>query len=261
MRFPIGLAALTDRLLGKSISKCPALTDWSRRPLSEVQRRYAATDAQVVLDLTDRLMTRLPETSDFAWVLQAGQDLVDRALALPDPDRAWKTLEIASRLDDPTRRVLHHVHSWRERVAREKGQPPHYVLSDGQALQISRNRPSDIEEMSANRRLPSGLIRRHGPALLETIQAGMRDSSPAPAVASLPQCQSARLLRAWAEIIGPQLGIAAELLLPWELALRVIRRPKLAWTGWRLEATGASLQDFLSGRVQIQMGRKGPRLV
>jgi len=261
MRFPIGLANLSDKLLGRGMSKCPALTDWSQRPLSETQRRYAATDAEIVLELADRLVDRLADPRGLSWAEQAGLELVQSSLEPPDPDRAWKTLDLASRLDEPTRRVLHHLHRWREDRAREKGQPPYFILSDGMALSLSRNRPRDLDELSANRRLPSGLLRRHGTTLLEIIARGLADSKPAPSVPTAPQRQSARLLMAWAEVIGPKLGIAPGLLLPWGLAQQVVQRKHKAWTGWRAEAVGEALEDFISGRVRLQMSRRGPRLV
>ena len=261
MRFPIGLASLTDKMLGHTLSKCPALSDWSRRPLTETQRRYAAMDAKVVLELRTRLLERLPGPDYVPWVEEAGQDLVDRALAENDPDRSWKGLEIASRLDEPTRRVLHHLHVWRDGQARAKDQPPHYVISDGMVLQIARNRPRDLEEMGANRRLSSGLVRRHGTDIMRCIAEGLEDRSPAPKVATEPQRRNARMLMVWAEVMGPELGIAAGLLLPWELALRVVQRPRQFWNGWRQEATGDALNAFMSGQIRLQMGRKGPRLV
>jgi ribonuclease D len=261
MRFPIGLANLSDKLLSRGISKCPALSDWSKRPLSDTQRRYAATDAEVVLELTDKLIPRMPHAQTMSWVEQAGQDLIQTALEPPDPDRAWKTLNLASRLDAPTRRVLHHVHSWRDQLARQKGQPPYFILGDSLALSLSRNRPRDLDELCANRRIPQGIIRRHGADLLDVIARGLADRSPPPWVPSPPECQSARLLIAWAEAIEDDLGIASSLLMPWKLALEIAHRRHKAWNGWRAEAAGEAFDDFLSGRVRLQMGRKGPRLV
>ena len=198
----------------------------------------------LVLRLIDRLTERLVGPHGRRWAEMAGAEHVNNALKPADPDASWKTLDLAPRLDATTRRVLHHVHHWRHQRAREKDQPPHYILSDGLVLSLCRNRPKDMEELSQNRRVPAGFVRRHGAELLEIMAQGKVDKRPAPVVPTAPQCQSARLLTAWSEVIGPQLGIAPKLLLPWPMAIAIAQRPSRAWSGWREEAAGPQLRDF-----------------
>lgn len=45
------LATICQEVLGVSLSKELQCSDWSRRPLSEEQKVYAAADAQCLLDI------------------------------------------------------------------------------------------------------------------------------------------------------------------------------------------------------------------
>ncbi|MBI4957193.1 MAG: hypothetical protein HY908_34590 [Myxococcales bacterium] len=49
------LAAVCERELGFTLDKSEQTSNWSRRPLSEAQLRYAALDAEVLLALHGRL--------------------------------------------------------------------------------------------------------------------------------------------------------------------------------------------------------------
>ena len=50
----IGLAALTERFFAITIGKAGQKSDWSRRPLSENQLRYAVNDTRFLERLADR---------------------------------------------------------------------------------------------------------------------------------------------------------------------------------------------------------------
>jgi ribonuclease D len=49
----VGLAAITEKLLGYRLEKGHSAVDWSTRPLPEPWLRYAALDVEVLVDLRD----------------------------------------------------------------------------------------------------------------------------------------------------------------------------------------------------------------
>ena len=54
-----GLAEVCHRHLGRTLDKSLQTSDWARRPLSREQLDYAATDAEVLLDLREALERRI----------------------------------------------------------------------------------------------------------------------------------------------------------------------------------------------------------
>ena len=49
------LAFMTEKLIGKKISKYEQRSNWNRRPLKKTQLHYAALDAQICLHIFDIL--------------------------------------------------------------------------------------------------------------------------------------------------------------------------------------------------------------
>ncbi|WP_344251977.1 HRDC domain-containing protein [Actinoplanes campanulatus] len=87
----VGLAALTEQLLGYSLEKHHSAADWSTRPLPESWLTYAALDVELLTDLRDMLAAELEQQGKTAWAaeefaaLVAGADRPPRVR--PDPWR------------------------------------------------------------------------------------------------------------------------------------------------------------------------------
>jgi ribonuclease D len=258
--WPLGLAALCASVLGVTVDKTDALSDWSRRPLDSAQLGYAADDARLALRLWDALCSGASE-QQVGWALQEGAARVEAAATPPDPDRDWKRLRVAPRLDDATRRSLHHLSAWRMSHAEATGQPPWNVVPNGILLDIARRNLTTIEAMRRHRRIAPGLIKRHGAALLDAMEHARADTSPPPPAQSPDRDQRRALLLAWAVVVGPSRGIAPDLLMSEALANDIANTGASALVGWRRQATGEHLDAFLSGRAGMTVDGWRPQLV
>ncbi|MEH1013081.1 ribonuclease D [Micromonospora sp. CPCC 206060] len=63
----VGLAALTEQLLGFTLEKHHSAADWSTRPLPESWLTYAALDVEMLTDLRDALATELDRQGKREW--------------------------------------------------------------------------------------------------------------------------------------------------------------------------------------------------
>ncbi len=87
----VGLAALTEQLLGFSLEKHHSAADWSSRPLPESWLTYAALDVELLTDLRDALDAELTRQGKSEWAAEEFAALV-RTGARPPRVRAepWR---------------------------------------------------------------------------------------------------------------------------------------------------------------------------
>ena len=75
----VGLAALTEQLLGFTLEKHHSAADWSTRPLPESWLTYAALDVEMLVDLRDALDAELHRQGKSAWAAEEFAALVASA--------------------------------------------------------------------------------------------------------------------------------------------------------------------------------------
>lgn len=244
--YPRRLQDLVQRNLGVPMDKSETLSDWSRRPLSADQMRYAADDVWVLPRLAQALEAELKEWGNLEIAEAAMKEL--QALALQEsPLELWKLVPGAQHLDGEGRALLQAISCWRDGVARERDLNRSAVLSDGLMLDLAKRRPATLEAMQRNRRMPSQVVKRDGPALLDLLR---KTQGPIAPIVEKP-AGWVELVRAAARVSELQRGVAAELTLPESVLNRLSRGLNIE--NWRVEALGSDFFRFLSGNVDLRM--------
>lgn len=246
--FPTRLQTLTSACLGLSMLKGATLSDWSLRPLSEEQLSYAADDVLVLAPLKRALEERLdgPRARLAAEFTAEMNRLV---LAADEDDDAWQFVNGAHLLDGPERGVLRELASWRQKEARARDVPRHAVAGDAVLLDTARRAPRDVNALRANRRLPTNVWKRDGPALVACVKRAVALPPPPPPY-SRPRAWI-DLVRAAGRVAEANTGVAAELLLPDRVIAALARGSALP--AWRHDALGREFSDFLHGKAAIVM--------
>jgi ribonuclease D len=93
----VSLAALVEEELGVSLAKGHGAADWSKRPISEAQRRYAALDVDYLIELRERLATSLDSERKMHIAQQEFAALLDFEPRDRGPD-PWRRLSGVHRL-------------------------------------------------------------------------------------------------------------------------------------------------------------------
>jgi ribonuclease D len=93
----VSLAALVEEELGVTLAKGHGAADWSKRPLSEAQRRYAALDVDYLIELRERLATALDATQKAHIAQQEFRALLNFEPRERGPD-PWRRLSGVHRL-------------------------------------------------------------------------------------------------------------------------------------------------------------------
>jgi ribonuclease D len=214
--FPAPLQRLTERWIDHPLAKTATLSDWSTRPLSAEQIRYATDDARILLPLWDAIADELERTGRMALAEQACAEARARVTDPPGVDQAWRELAAVPALSAHQLCVLQELAAWREQIARSRNQPTRSILGDGSLVDLARRQPTTVDAMLASRRLPR-TVRKHADELLELItRAAARPEWAWPrAVARGSEAhRTASFLHAWALAAGHAGRWAPRLVMP-----------------------------------------------
>lgn len=147
----VGLAVLTEQLLGFRMRKEHSAVDWSRRPLPEPWLTYAALDVELLVELRNVLSDQLDAAGKRAWA--------EQEFAM------WATFDTAPVRAEPWRRT-----SGIHRVRGRRG------LAVVRSMWELRDRIAQNRDITTNRIIPDA-------AIIEAAQAAPRSRS---ALAKLP---------------------------------------------------------------------------
>jgi ribonuclease D len=231
------LVSLLSGEIGVNPPKGDRLTDWLRRPLTDAQRDYAASDVAYLLEVHDRLLSQLNELGRVEWAEEACAELRERPTSGLNPDEAWTRLKDVRGLRPKPRAVAQAVAAWRERTAMERNVPVRQVLPDLAILGISQRQPTSEKELIQARGVDERFSRGKVAAqLLEAVAAGKRAEPPA--------------ARPGGDDLERELRPAVNLISAW-----VSQVAKSERIDTSMLATRADLVAFLAGDPDARLGR------
>ncbi len=149
---------LVDHVTGVSLGKGATRSDWSRRPLTADQLRYAMDDVRYLLPVYESLSARLDELGRTHWLRQECDWLVSSAVRLrdADPDQAWKSFKMGEELKACDQHVARDLLIWRERRARSRDLPRQWVMRDHAVISVVERPPRSVGELSSRHGVGSG---------------------------------------------------------------------------------------------------------
>lgn len=169
----IGLAALIEHHFGVRLPKDEQRSDWSRRPLTDRQLEYAASDVLYLIRLCDKLGKELRKAERLAWAEAEVQSLIAREW----PEREFDSLGYlrikgARALDSTELAILRELFLVRDARAREIDRPPFKVIANRALLDIATQQPADAEALGRIKGVTDLIIRRMGKDILKGVQKG-----------------------------------------------------------------------------------------
>jgi ribonuclease D len=232
------LASLTERFLHVRLTKGDRLTDWNRRPLTQSQISYAASDVAHLLALAEAISAQLTARGRLTWAREECATLLGRPQNQTDPYEAWWKLRDNRHLQGVSRAIAQEVAAWREEKARALDVQPRMVLADLALLSIAHSPPATSTALRETR----GIDARHlrGGAEEEIMAAVARGKA-------LPQ-DSLRL--AQSEPMSKELRPAVTLATAWVAQLSRDEEVDAA-----LLATRTDVVDFLAGKPGARLGQ------
>jgi ribonuclease D len=170
----VGYGALVERHFDVRLSKDQQRTDWSRRPLKDVQIDYAAADVRYLVELSRILERELVSLGRLAWAQAEFGGLEQRVWPEREFDQqGYLRIKGARKLSPRGLAVLRELYLLRDKRAREGDRPPFKVMGNGTLLELAQNPPLSRRALGKRRGLTDLVLRRLGQELIEAVQRGV----------------------------------------------------------------------------------------
>jgi ribonuclease D len=256
---------LVQRITGDALDKSHRFTDWTRRPLSDAQLAYAASDVTHLRDVYHALVADLGRRGRADWVEDEMRVLTSPDTYRMDPDNAWQRFK--ARMRKPKElAVLIEVAAWREREAQSRDVPRSRVLKDEAIADIAVQAPTTTERLKSLRSLPKGFERsRWGEAIVAAVARGLaRDMKALPLTSRVQAAPNGtavvELLKVLLRMIAERHHVAAKVIATVDDLERIAADDEAevpALTGWRRELFGEKAVALKHGRLAlaIEKGR------
>src|SRR5438477_2476274 len=262
---------LVAKLARASLDKSSRFTDWSHRPLTERQIRYALADVVHLRTVYEKLQQQLASNGRASWFAEEMAELSNPETYRSDPGEAWRRLRLRGRIDARYFGVLRELAAWRETAARQRNLPRGRIMRDEAVLEIAAHVPRTIEALARTRSLGKGVAEgKLGTEILEAIQRGMTDTSAVEPPANIradPPPGAGPLLELLRVLLKQRCEEhqVAQKLVAWAEDLEAIaaddEAPVRALSGRRREIFGKDALALKHGRLALTVRRNRISLV
>lgn len=257
----IGYGALVQDRLGHALAKGHTRTDWSRRPLSPEQLKYAADDVRYLVPLYLELSAALQAAGRLEWLYEETREVERAETHRTQPQEAWRRLKGLDRLRPEQRATAKLLAQWREEVAIRHDKPRGWILADDALREIAERLPSSLRELERVRMLPAGVLRRRGEEILSIVERALRSAVDEPEVQILPRPEPQQLalvtkLMNLSRAQAQALNISPELLATRRDVERLVYRGRAGrlLEGWRREVIGERLAALAGVSASAPLG-------
>ena len=255
----VGYETLVKRIAKQPLDKSSRFTDWSRRPLSDAQKKYALADVTHLRQIYEYLDARIRKSNREKWVQEEMQILTDPATYTVDPEDAWQRIRTRTN-SGKFLAVLRELAKFREAYAQSRNVPRSRVCKDDALVELASTKPTSMKDLGRSRLLLREARKGDiADGILAAVQAGL-DCPPE----KHPEVDTSRekmqvnpaladLLRVLLKAKSDAEGVAARLIAPTSDldAMAAGRRDLPALSGWRNEVFGRDALRLCEGKVGL----------
>lgn len=249
-QWSLSYVKLIQSYLNIEVAKDETRSDWTQRPLTEAQQRYAALDVIYLARVYPMQVSKLEEKKMLDWAMEDCESLKWQYRMNSDPEQNWSGVKAAWRLPPISLTLLRLLFIWRDEQARKENVPKGQVLKDRTLWSLSKSMPEHHKAISHAEELTGRQHRLYGDAILRLVgivKSLSEDEYQLPLEMPLPS-QAGELSKAIKVFIREQaqaFGIAPEAMMKRKLLDPLVRylyeEGEIDWsnpalTGWRREA-------------------------
>ncbi|MYM53772.1 ribonuclease D [Thalassovita mangrovi] len=265
----VGYETLVRKVAKQSLDKTSRFTDWSRRPLTEAQKKYALADVTHLREIYEYLAAQLDKTGRAKWVQEELRILTDPETYIIQPSEAWKRVKTRTN-SGKFLAVVRELARFREGYAQSRNVPRSRVFKDDALVELASTKPTSMTDLGRSRLLLREARKGEiADGILAAVQAGTEcppEDYPKPDL-SRDKLQVnpalADLLRVLLKAKTESAGVASKLIAPAaDLdAIAAGLRDVPALSGWRREVFGEDALRLCNGDIALAAKGKSVKIV
>ncbi|MGE4062970.1 MAG: ribonuclease D [Rhodospirillaceae bacterium] len=167
----VGYETLVSKLAGAHLDKSQRFTDWSQRPLTERQVKYALGDVTHLRKVYAALSKKLEKSGRLPWLQEETDTLTDPATYRVEPREAWRRIRARTRAPRLLC-VLRELAAWRELTAQAMDMPRQRVAKDDALLELAASMPVTADDIKRSRLAKSLASGKYVDGVLAAIAKG-----------------------------------------------------------------------------------------
>lgn len=257
----VGYGSLVEKVLGIQLDKAHTRTDWSKRPLSEAQIRYASDDVFYLHQLYPLLKQQLSKQGRENWLDEEFAALCKPGLFVTQPKNAWNKVKGINRLRPRQLAAAMNLSEWREEMAIKKDLPRRWILADDILLAAAQLLPKNISQLESIVNIKKTIIDNSGKIILSCVKKALElDQDNLPSTAKPKRLTAdqeiiADLLMTQIKLVAKEQSISPVNIANRKMIEKVINgETEIALlTGWRYQLAGKKIQGLLSGEFGLNI--------
>lgn len=257
----IGYGSLVEKVLNVQLDKAHTRTDWSKRPLSDAQIRYASDDVFYLRELYPILKTQLVTQGREDWLNEEFDALCKPELFVTRPEDAWNKVKGISRLRPRQLAAAKNIAQWREEMAIKKDRPRRWILADDILVAAAQLLPKNISQLETIVNINKSTIENSGQIILECVKNALELDESALPVTIKPKRLTADqeiiadLLMTELKLVANEQNISVANIANRKMIEKIIygKTDVALLTGWRYQLAGKRIQALLSGEFGLQI--------
>lgn len=257
----VGYGALVEKLLGIQLDKAHTRTDWSKRPLSQAQIRYASDDVFYLRRLYPLLKQQLTEQGRENWLDEEFSALCQPELFITQPKDAWNKVKGINRLRPRQLAAAMNISEWREEMAIKKDRPRRWILPDDILLAAAQLLPKNHSQLESIVNIKKATIDNSGETILSCVKKALElDQDDLPTTVKPKRLTSdqevvADLLMTQIKLVAKEQSISPANITNRKMIEKLLHGEKNIplLTGWRNQLVGKKVQELLSGKIALKI--------
>lgn len=177
----LGYAATVKHYLDIDLDKSDSRTDWTKRPLTNSQLKYASADVEYLFLLYPTLKKELLASAWFEAAQQETALMVERKFTPIDDSQLYRNVKMSWRLNVKQLNSLKFLAQWRFQQAKKRDLPISFIAKDHTLIGVAKSLPNSVSAMASIEGIDTLDVRHKGKAMIAVLkQADKVDAAQYP---------------------------------------------------------------------------------